>query len=169
MMFRNAVVYGTLALTLAGCANQTLYGGQYWEYKDMGDAAYHQGPQVQTSLNRDIAQCTVALKEDQRTSALRNNIPDSPDPTAANADEKELADWNNPSHEGALLAEHADYHDFEGCMNDKGWQRVDTIPYGVASQARENYYEANVNYGKDPAHKRPEEQVAKTDFNGLNN
>src|SRR5262249_46764404 len=140
------------ALLLSGCANTTLYGGQYWERKDMSDAAWEQGPRVQTMLNRDIARCVTEMKEEETTSNLRRNLPDSPDPTL-NQDEQDLADWNNPSHQGALLAEHTDYHDFDGCMNEKGWRRVDTIPYPVAGQARENYYRANVKYGEDPAKK----------------
>jgi hypothetical protein len=169
MKLRNAVVYGTLALTLAGCAEHSLYGGQFWEQKSMSDAAYVQGPRAQTNLSRDLAQCLVEIKETERTSTMRNALPDSPDPTAANADEKDLADWNTPSHQGALLAEHSNYHDFDGCMNYKGWQRVDTVPYDVAGIARDNYFRANVKYGSDPARKKAEEQVAKTDFNGLNN
>ncbi len=165
---RNLVAFGSLALLLGGCANQTLYGGQYWERKDMSDAAWQNGPKAQTMMNRDISRCLTDLKEEQHTSNLRNALPDGPNPNAANADEKDLADWNDPTHDGALLAEHTDYHDFDGCMNEKGWQRVDTIPYDVAGQARENYYKANVNYGSDPARKRAEEKATQTTYSTLN-
>jgi hypothetical protein len=120
-------------------------------------------------LNRDIARCVTDLKEESRTSDLRNTIPDGPNLDAANADEKELADWNNPSHQGALLAEHTDYHDFEGCMNHKGWQRVETIPYDDATRSRENYYRAHVKYGDDPARARAaEEKAQQGTYGGLN-
>jgi hypothetical protein len=170
MKLRNVVVYGSLAILLSGCANTSLYGGQYWERKDMSDAAWQNGPRVQTMLNRDIARCVTDIKEADRTSTLRNDLPDGPNPTVTSEDEKELSDWNNPSHQGALLAEHSDYHDFDGCMNAKGWRRVETIPYDDASQARDNYYRAHVKYGEDPAKKRPKGSSKPAgDFSSLNN
>ncbi len=103
------------------------------------------GPKVQQMLNRDISRCVVEIRELERLGAIRVAMPadagedgmiEDPD-----SPEGALAAWETPEREGDLRAEHLDYHDFETCMIDKGWERVEYMPYDMARKSRANYAE----------------------------
>jgi hypothetical protein len=97
-------------------------------------------------LHRDIAQCTVEIRELKRLGALRAATPADADASGNVPDPKtpegRLASWDTPERDGYLLTEHTDYHDFETCMMTNGWERVEYLPYNIAEQARDTYVEA---------------------------
>lgn len=139
-------------LALAGCATSgpQIDGGQYWQRVSTSEAVYMQGPKAQQMLNRDIGRCVTELRELERLGTIKNAIPTDLSGRVLDPDENKMGKWDTPDHDGALLAEHTDYHDFEGCMLSKGWERIKSVPYKVAENARKNYYLAHVDYGYDP-------------------
>ena len=124
--------------------------GQYWQRINPSESIYQQGPKAQQMLNRDIGACVTELRELETLGTVKNAIPTDLSGRVLDPDEKKIKDWDTPSHEGALLAEHGDYHDFEGCMKAKGWERIKSVPFDVAEAARVNFYKAHVDYGYDP-------------------
>ncbi len=155
MTFKKSLLILSGVLTVSACANTDLNGAQFWQRKNISEAIYARGTDAQTQLNRDISQCVVDIRETSRMDSLRNTIPPDKSTQGMTPDEKKMADWESPDHDGALLAEHSDYHDFETCMGDKGWERVDDVPFTVAKEARTNYFGANAKYDHtDPATER---------------
>jgi hypothetical protein len=101
-------------------------------------------------LNRDISRCVVELRELEGLGSVKNAIPTDKSGKLLDPDEKNLSDWDTPERDGALLAEHSDYHDFDGCMMAKGWERIKYVPYDVADKSKHVWYVSNVNYQADP-------------------
>ncbi len=120
--------------------------GQYWQRSVVSEAIYQQGPKVQQMLNRDIARCVVELRELERLGAVKNAIPTTLKGRVLDPDQRELDNWDEPERDEHLYAEHSDYHDFEGCMLAKGWERTLYVPYDVAEKSRENYLKAHIDY-----------------------
>lgn len=142
------------ALSLAACGSGMTHeieeNGRYWQRIDTSDAIYQRGPKAQQMLFQDIARCTSELNELERLGAVRNAIPaDSFDKDLKKVDpdspEGRLARWDTPERDGYLRTEHLDYHDFEGCMTFKGWERVKYVNYETAKRARDTYLD-NMGY-----------------------
>lgn len=137
-------------LFLASCgalvSKDDVSGGQYWQRVSSSSAIYQQGPKAQQLLHRDIARCVVELRELERLGVVKNAIPYGYRGRLLDPDQLELDGWDTPEHDGALLAEHSDYHDFEGCMLAKGWERIKYVPFDIAEKSRRNYLEAQVDY-----------------------
>lgn len=159
MKFYSPYLLGFSALIALGACTTgpKIDGGQYWQRKSMSEAIYAQGPKAQQMLNRDISHCVVELRELEGLGSIKDAIPtDShgrvldPDETKS-ADEKALEDWDTPERDGHLFAEHTDYHDFEGCMLAKSWERIKYVPYDVAKGSRHTWFESHIDYGSDPA------------------
>jgi hypothetical protein len=153
MNFKSRLILPVVTIAiLSGCTYTApqIEGGQYWQRVSASDAAYIQGPKAQQMLNRDIGRCVVELRELERLGSLKNAIPLDARGKVLDPDQKKMADWDTPDHDGALLSEHSDYHDFEGCMLSNGWERTKFVPYDVAESARVNFYKAHVDYGYDP-------------------
>jgi hypothetical protein len=131
---------------MTGCESSTVREGQYWQRVGASEAAYIQGPKAQQMLNRDISRCVVELRELERLGTLRNAIPTDADGRVLDPDELALRDNDTPEREGYLLAEHGDYHDFEGCMLAGGWERVISVPFDVAERSRRTYLQAHRDY-----------------------
>ena len=119
---------------------------QYWQRVSVSEAVYQRGPKAQQVLNRDIARCVTELRELERLGAVKNAIPTDYRGRVLDSDEAQLEDWDTPARDEHLYAEHNDYHDFEGCMLAKGWERVLYAPYDVATEARDNYVRAHIDY-----------------------
>ena len=147
------VLSGVAALTLLAACESTVptnnqleaANGHYWQRTAASEAVYQRGPKAQQMLHRDIARCVTEIKELQRLGAIRAAVPANPDhqgnvPNPATP-EGRLAGWESPERDGYLRAEHSNYHDFETCMMAKGWERVEHLPYDVATEARETYIE----------------------------
>lgn len=149
MMILKHAKYTILSLTavaaLSACSvPPKLENAQYWQRKSATSALYLRGPKAQQTLHKDIADCTTEIDELARLGPLREAIPASPrngqvaDRSSAQG---KLNSWDSPKRDGALYAEHFDYTDFEGCMDSKGWERVENLPYEQAKEARGDYLE----------------------------
>lgn len=161
-----------LSATLAACSNtpseaDLRYRSQYWQRAETSSALYMRGPKAQQMLHQDISRCTSDLKELEMLGSVReavpaNNWPDGRVPVRTTP-EGNMAVWDSPERDGYLYAEHLDYHDFEGCMTAKGWERVEDLPYDVATQARGTYlktirgrdYQTKLGYRDSPPPRPP--------------
>lgn len=147
-MFKHSVSLASVLILAAACTpGKSLkdeVGGQFWQRISVSEAVYQQGPKAQQILNRDISRCVTELRELERLGTLKNAIPTDIKGRTLDPDQKELADWDSPERDKHLFAEHSDYADFESCMADKGWERVEHTPFDVARKGRENYLRAHV-------------------------
>ena len=121
--------------------------GQYWQRTSASSAIYTRGPKAQQLLNRDISRCVVELREMERLGVIRDAIPKYVDQGRVLSEaEANLEGIDSPERDEELFYEHSDYHDFEGCMQAKGWERIKYVPFDVAEQAREDYLDAHADY-----------------------
>lgn len=131
-----------LTLTAACQAPYKMEDAQYWSRKNATSALYLRGPKAQQTLHMDISTCVNELSELERVGALRDAIPADtkngqvPDPRTPQG---KLDQWNSPKRDGFLHSEYLPYTDFETCMDAKGWERVESLPYVQADTARSNY------------------------------
>jgi hypothetical protein len=183
MQTKQSAFKSTLALTLGvatilalpACAGKEIgdIEGQFWQRTSASDALYLRGPKAQQILNRDISRCVTELRELERLGAVKNAIPTDISGHVLRQDELDLADWDSPERDKHLFAEHSDYQDFEGCMQSKGWERIEHVPYDVGAKGRENYLKAHVDYRdqeNDYSQKRKKSQSTQThgDYGNLN-
>ena len=149
---KSFIFTSVLLAGLAGCAAEPVHeyelrtSPHFWQRVDTTDAVYQRGPKAQQMLNRDISRCVTELRELQRLGAIRyvtpgetTNYDDVPDPDTPAGD---LAQWDTPERDGYLRAEHLPYHDFETCMGESGWERIEHVPYDIAAEGRDVYIEA---------------------------
>lgn len=143
-----ALLLSALAVSAAGCTNiprdqKAKHIGQHWQRIEPDSALYLRGVKAQQALNRDIALCVNDVRNIVREASIREAIPADNDPAGNPPDpatpEGHLAQWNSPERDGYLLAEHSDYHDFEGCMHEKGWERPEELPASRELDARKKY------------------------------
>lgn len=117
--------------------------GHYWQRTEASSAIYQRGPKAQQMLHRDIARCVYQVRELQRLGAIRSVTPGDVDINGkipdTNTAEGRLASQDTPERDGYLLTEQSDFHDFETCMKTAGWDRVEYLPYNIATEARANY------------------------------
>jgi hypothetical protein len=137
-------------LALGAChVPPKLENAQYWQRANATSALYLRGPKAQQTLHKDIADCVTEIDELERLGPLREAIPADtqngkvPDPNSADG---RLRRWDTPKRDGHLYSEHFNYVDFEGCMNYKGWERVESLPYERAKIAREEFMENVYDY-----------------------
>ncbi len=129
---------------LSACSSSPkMEEAKYWQRNTASSALYLQGPKAQQMLHQDIATCVNEIKELNRLGEIRSAIPANYNSgntiekhTAA---EQDLAGYDTPARDGFLYNEHLDYHDFESCMDGKGWERVEYLPYDKADIARQEY------------------------------
>jgi hypothetical protein len=173
------VSLGACTDTVAGRTN--LANAQYWERSNATSAIYLTGPKAQQMLQRDIAQCVTDVRELTRLGSVKPAVPGDvkkpnlvvPDPRQP---EGALELEETPRRDGYLYSEYYDYHDFESCMNHKGWTRVQYLPYDRADQSRLDYLEAisgqQVRSLHDEKEKTPADQAAKpvtpSDYDSVN-
>ena len=137
-------------VALSACSTVKIDDGQYWQRASVSEAIWAEGPKAQQMLNRDISRCVVELQELEGLGAIKDAIPTDRNGKLLEPDERDLSDHDTPERDGALLAEHSDYHDFDGCMLAKGWERVKYVPYEVDDASRRTWYKSHVDYGQDP-------------------
>lgn len=136
-------------LSLAACTDMNKElddNARYWQRRDTTDAIYQQGPKAQQMLFQDIAFCTASINELQRLGAIREAVPaetfdSSGNPIHPDSPEARLGNWDTPSREGYMRTEYYDYTDFEGCMDNKGWERTKYNNYKAVDKARDTYLE----------------------------
>ncbi len=154
-------------VAMTGChARQKMEDAQYWGRKNATSALYLRGPKAQQTLHQDIATCVNEISELERLAPVREAIPADTDNGRvpdANSAEGRLKRWDTPKRDGYLYSEHSNYSDFEGCMDYKGWERVEALPHTQAEQSRKEYLDTvygnqfQSDYG---INKRQEEQPA---------
>ena len=149
---------------LAACqVPSKLEDAQYWQRKNATSALYLRGPKAQQTLHQDQATCVNEISELERLGPIREILPADtqngkvPDPNTADG---RLKKWDSPKRDGYLYAEHFNYTDFEGCMDYKGWERVENLPYERSKIARDDYMETL--YGYKGHSKYPESEVKST-------
>ncbi|NCC22421.1 MAG: hypothetical protein EOM26_08155 [Alphaproteobacteria bacterium] len=166
-----------IALALGACSplppeSLVQERGDFWQRADISSALHLRGRQAQQALNQDIARCVIDVRRLEQLAPIRERIPGDnragapPDPLTP---EGRLAQWDTPERQGDLYFEHYEFHDFETCMQAKGWERVDHLPHSVAEKARENYIESVT--GEKPRRtvtvSKPEE-TADVEYDDLN-
>lgn len=134
-------------LSLAACTDMNKEldeNARYWQRRDTTDAIYQQGPKAQQMLFQDIANCTASINELQRLGAIREAVPPETfdshgNPINPDSPEGRLANWESPKRNGYMRTEYYDYTDFEGCMDNKGWERTKYNNYKTVDRARDTY------------------------------
>jgi hypothetical protein len=136
-MKRSFAILGVSLVVLAGCAQQEkrpdLDRADYWQRAQTSSALHLQGPKAQQQLHIDIATCTNEIREVRRLERVRAAIP--ADQVGAGT----LDAWETPERDGYLRTEHHQYHDFETCMQYKGWQRTAYLPHDEVNKANRDY------------------------------
>jgi nitrous oxide reductase accessory protein NosL len=146
MMFRLCTLFVVFAVSAcAGKPMPALTDAEYWQRIGTMDNAYVQGPKAQQMLHRDIAHCVAEGRELVRLGAIRD-VPHYRDRRVRDKDTYELNKWDTPERDRYMFTEHGNYHDFEGCMQAAGWQRVKYIPFDKVDEYDRNYYKAHVDY-----------------------
>ncbi|MAS87951.1 MAG: hypothetical protein CMH30_08275 [Micavibrio sp.] len=135
-----------LGLSVTACAPAARldYKGEFWQRTDASSSIYLRGPKAQHTLNHDIANCVVEVREIERLGSLRNATP--PNTTTPRSDSASLsgqtAGYDTPQYDSSTYAAYFDYQDMEGCMNYKGWQRVRYVPADVERESKRTFMDA---------------------------
>ncbi len=145
-------------LTLSACngsglnlnnSKPKIENAKYWQRSSASSALHLQGPKAQQILHADIATCVNEISELEKLGEIRRAVPANYNSGNViehrSASQQKLDQYDTPQRDGFLYSEHLDYHDFETCMNAKGWERLEHLPYQEADLARKNYLER---YGK---------------------
>lgn len=142
-------------VVMSGCSNHPqLDNAQYWQRKNVSESVYLRGTKAQQILNQDIAACVTELKELERLGQIKDAIPTQYGHVMA-PHEIEMLENDSPERDGALFAEQTNYHDFNGCMRSKGWERTYKVSFDTMQRARETYEKNHIlykNQAERPAH-----------------
>ena len=136
-----ALLGGIVAMT--ACSPLPPLGQAYWQRVEDNSALYMTGPKAQQTLDDDIATCVREVDELVELDALRETLP--PDThsdyhKSLNAS-GDLAYYDTPTRYGDKKVDHADFHDYEGCMRSKGWERVRYVRYQTKAKSDKTYTE----------------------------
>ncbi len=150
MVFKNIFLVGSCVsvVVLSACGTTPrvlpdMEDAKFWQRSSASSALYLQGPKAQQMLHQDISVCVREISELERLGEIRRAVPanynSGNEIETRSASQKKLDRYDTPERDGYLYSEHLEYHDFETCMNAKGWERVDFLPYEEADKARMNY------------------------------
>lgn len=130
-----------LTVVVAGCDTVRPRGQAYWQRVEDNSALYMTGPKAQQRLDQDISVCVREIDELVELEAVRGTLPPQThsDYHRALKASGDLDFYDAPTRMGADKVSHSDFHDFEGCMRSKGWERVNYIRHETAAQAVQNY------------------------------
>ena len=159
-----------VALTgaLTACISQKEY--HYWQKTDPNTALYLTGVKAQQMLEQDIASCVHQIIELSKLADVRGRVPGVYSPTGsydqvdAKEDMSRLPYWDIPEYIRDLRVDHTDFHDFDGCMAWKGWERVKYVSPETELHARE-VYDGTSDYSVRP--KRGEVEAYEREMNAL--
>jgi len=130
---------GLAVLTLGACAGVEHTSlekeSHFWERSESVSALYLRGPKAQHQLNHDIAACVSEVKELTRLGTIRKANP----PSGILMHEGLATGWQSPTRDGPLYTEFRDFHDFESCMEFKGWKRTYYMRPEQIENAKGNY------------------------------
>lgn len=172
------VVVGSLllAVTAACTPFQQPVGEAYWQRVESSSALYMKGPKAQQMLDENIATCVREIDELVELEALRETTP--PDTHGeyhrALKASGDLDHFDTPLRYGDMKVSHTNFHDFESCMRDKGWERVRYVRYQTALDANKTYRatQALRLYGKSgaeaEAERKAEQLTLKEEYSNLN-
>ena len=144
---KNALTVSLLALsatTLVACDSRKVdfTSAQYWQRANASESVYQRGPKAQQMVQRDISRCVSELRELERLGYIKEAFP-APETEPNLKDEQiTLSQWETPERDGYLLNEAATYYDFEECMDARGWERVEYLPYKTKVRSQETYVKA---------------------------
>ena len=153
MSYKKLFLVSSLSLmTLSACSGFNPFGqsvkideAKFWQRNNASSALYLQGPKAQQMLHQNISRCVSEISELNRLGEIRRAVPanynSGNEIDARTASQKVLDGYDTPARDGFLYSEHLDYHDFETCMEAKGWERVEHLPYDSADLARQDYLE----------------------------
>lgn len=174
-LLKFTVLSGVVLMTAACGHPRKPTGEDYWQRVEAQSALYLTGPKAQQQLEQNIAECVAVIKELAEMEATREIVPPEAnqhkDYLAATKKDDELAYWETPGRMGALMVDHSDFHDFEGCMRDKGWERVNYVRPEAKRHARGTYKTTRLirKYGPEyDTEIAKEEQARKTGYSNLN-
>ena len=130
-------------IAVAACSPVPPIGQAYWQRVEDNSALYMTGPKAQQTLDEDIAGCVRVIDEMVELDALRETLP--PDTHSeyhrALKASGDLAFYDTPTRYGDKKVAHSDYHDYEGCMRTKGWERVKFVRYQTSLHAKKTDHE----------------------------
>ncbi len=129
------------ALLLTACVPQRPVAQAYWQRVEDRSALWMTGPKAQQELDQNIATCVREIDELVRLDALRETTPPDTHSEYHRALESsgDLAYYDTPTRMGDHMVSHTDFHDFESCMRDKGWERVRYMRYQTELKAQDTY------------------------------
>jgi len=160
-----------VAFAMAACA--PVRGSAYWQRVEDSSALYMTGSKAQQHLEENIAACVREVDEMVELEALRK-APATElhnDYRRALKQSGDLAYYDKPTHLGDKKIAHTDFHDFEGCMRFKGWERVRYVRYQTRAKAHETYRETKQYRDtgvKDDDAVATSQQTVKNDFSKTN-
>lgn len=136
---KHFIFAGLAALTLGACAGTDRTSlekeSHFWERSESVSALYLRGPKAQHQLNHDIAACVSEVKELTRLGTIRDANP----PAGIRMHQGLAKGWQSPTRDGPLHTEFRDFHDFESCMEFKGWKRTTYVRPEQVENAKTNY------------------------------
>lgn len=157
MRLSHLLVLACSVLALSACSSQREF--HYWQKRDPSSALYLTGVKAQQMLEQDIGECVHVVIEMTKLADVRGKVP-APFQPMGSVDQKEVTDamnglprWDVPEYIRDLRVDHTDYHDFDGCMNHKGWQRVKYVAPETERRANE-VYDATGDYSIRPQNAR---------------
>ncbi len=136
--FKIVMLAGAISL-MAGCQAMPAKSQAYWQRVEDDSALWMTGPKAQQKLDQDIAGCVREIDELVELDALRETTPADThvEYNRALKASGDLDFYDTPTRLGSHKVAHTDYHDFDGCMRYKGWERVNYVRYQTAAQAKQ--------------------------------
>jgi len=132
------IALSLVILTVSACSSTMTKPEEhaaFWNRTNASSALYMRGPKAQHMLHKDIASCVSEVKELSRLGTIRNANP----PAGIEMNVGLANKWQSPKGDGPLNTEFRDFHDFESCMNFKGWERTNYMRQDQINRARTNY------------------------------
>ncbi len=129
-------------LLVSACADKEYH---FWQKTDPTTAIYLTGPKAQAMLEDDIAECVHEVIELDKLETVRENhgrAPTLSDNLSQKAEAERLSKlpgYDVPDYIRSLRVEHKNFHDFDGCMHFKGWERVKYVSPTTEIRAHEVY------------------------------
>ncbi len=151
---RHFILLALCSIVLMACAQHKDY--YYWQKTDTASALYLTGPKAQQVLEQDISECVHEIVELAKLANVREgylgtlskeNTVDHPELAA---EMSSLPFWEEPEYIRDLRVDHTDYHDFDGCMDSKGWTRVKYV-HPKTEHAAKNTYHKTGQYSVRPS------------------
>lgn len=110
-------------------------GPQYWQRIDAGSARFVQGPKAQQLLDQSLEACAVELSELEKLYA----IPDGDKHRTTKVDYRDTHHRAVPPGASEGATGELPFDDFLSCMEYRGWEPVETVPYALTEEDVEEY------------------------------